>query len=40
MLRAQESGQLRPDVVLQDIWFVQKMVALVMDTTRGVSQDA
>ena len=40
VLRAQESGQLRPDVVLQDIWFVQKMVALVMDTTRGVSQDA
>ena len=38
--RAHASGQLRTDVVVEDIRIIQKMVCDVMDMTRGVSQDA
>jgi AcrR family transcriptional regulator len=38
--RAHGSGQLRADVVAEDIRIVQKMLCGVMDMTRGVSDDA
>ena len=38
--RAHASGQLRSDVVVEDIRIIQKMLAGVMDMTRGVSDDA
>jgi AcrR family transcriptional regulator len=40
VVRAHDSGQLRTDVVVEDIRIIQKMVCGVMDMTRGVSQDA
>jgi AcrR family transcriptional regulator len=38
--RAHASGQLRTDVVVEDIRIIQKMLCGVMDMTRGVSDDA
>ena len=38
--RAHDSGQLRTDVVVEDIRIIQKMLCDVMDMTRGISQDA
>ncbi|MDX6388582.1 MAG: hypothetical protein QOD85_2384, partial [Gaiellaceae bacterium] len=38
--RAHGSGQLRADVVAEDIRIVQKMLCGVMDMTRGASDDA
>jgi AcrR family transcriptional regulator len=38
--RAHASGQLRGDVVVEDIRIIQKMLAGVMDMTRGVSDEA
>jgi AcrR family transcriptional regulator len=38
--RAHASGQLRADIVVEDIRIIQKMLCGVMDMTRGVSDDA